>query len=299
MYVIYDALGSFSTSPNLFPEEVHVLPFRSFSGPTSFVNPRNSFRDHRKIFVVDGRVAFLGGFNVADDYRTHWRDTNVRIRGGEVREVENAFAGLWNMHRTGDLPGIDLSREEGASWNPATVLHSNDPVLGLFPIRAMYLRPLSRASKRIYLTSVYFVPSKAIKDGLIDAANEGVDVQVLVPKQSSYALADWLARRHFEELLRAGVRIFEYDEHFVIHSKTATVDGAWSTVGSANVDSLSLFGLHEVNIEVYSKRFAEQMEQLFELDKTISEEVTLDAWENRPLYQKLAEKALAPIRPFA
>lgn len=131
----------------------------------------------------------------------------------------------------------------------------------------------------------------------MDAARR--DVRVLLPKRSKYALADWLARRHFGELLEAGVRIFEYDGRFVNHSKTLAVDGAWSTVGSANVDSLSLFGLHEINLEIYSERFAARMEEVFGLDETASEEVTPEGWGSRPLAAKLVEKALAPLRPFA
>ena len=123
-------------------------------------------------------------------------------------------------------------------------------------------------------------------------------MRVLVPWQTSYAVADWLAKRHFDELLEAGVRIFEYDERYINHSKTATVDGIWSTVGSANLDSLSLFGLHEINLEVYSERFAEGMERMFEMDEGVSEEVTLQKWRNRPLHARLIESALAPIRPF-
>lgn len=95
------------------------------------------------------------------------------------------------------------------------------------------------------------------------------------------------------------MRIFEYDEHFVIYFKTATVDGVWSTVGSANVDSLCLFGLHEINLEIYSERFAGRMEEVFELNKTNAEEVTLEDGQNRPILHKLVKQALAPLRPFA
>lgn len=300
VYAIFDALGSPSATADRLCQEVHVLRFRplSFARPASFLTPYNLFRSHRKTLTVDGRVAFLGGWNIGDVYRTRWRDTQVRIRGDLAREVEEAFADFWNEHRTNELPEINVDREE-RDWNPASVLRVNDPTLGLFPIRAMFFGPMNRAKKHVYLTSVYFVPSRALKNRLIDAAQRGVDVQVLIPNQSSYALADWLARRYFDELLQAGVRIFEYDKHFVIHSKSVTIDGVWSTVGSANVDSLSLFGLHEINLEVYSERFAEQMERVFELDKTISEEVTLEAWENRPLHRKIVEGALAPLRPFA
>lgn len=296
--VIYDALASLTTSADLFPEGVHVLPYGSLPGSETSLGPHNCVRDHRKILAVDGRVTFLGGFNIAAEYATGWRDTHVRVRGDVVREVEDAFAEFWNKYRTRGLPEIAVPRQE-RDWNPAALLRINDPTMGLFPIRTMFLAPMHQAKKRIYLTTVYFVPSRAIKDALADAAKRGVDVQVLLPKQSTYALADWLARRHFSELLRAGVRIFEYDEHYVIHSKTATVDGVWSTVGSANIDSLSLFGLHEINLEVYSERFAGQMEEMFEMDKMICEEVTPEKWKRRPLAYKLVERALALLRPFA
>ena len=298
VYAIYDGLANLRTASELFPEEVHAMRFRPFSRPASLLNPYNFVRSHRKTFVVDGRVAFLGGWNIADDYRARWRDTHVRVRGDLVHEVEEAFADFWNEHCPKDLPKISLPSDGERDWNPATVLHVNDPTLGLFPVRAMFFGPMNRAKRRLYLTTVYFVPSRAIKNRLLEAARRGVDVQVLLPKQSSYALADWLARCLLDELLRAGVTIFEYDEHYVIHSKSVTIDGLWSTVGSANIDSLSLFGLHENNLEVYSERFAGQMEAVFELDKTNAKEVTLESWESRPLPHKLVEKALAPLRPF-
>lgn len=98
----------------------------------------------------------------------------------------------------------------------------------------------------------------------------------MIPERSNHALVDWLGRSYLGELLSAGVRIFEY-ENFMLHAKTATVDGIWSTIGSSNVDTLSFFGLHESNIEVYSERFAEQMERMFELDRTNARELTLEA----------------------
>ena len=111
---------------------------------------------------------------------------------------------------------------------------------------------------------------------MVKAARRGVDVQVLIPERSNHALVDWLGRSYLGELLSAGVRIFEY-ENFMLNAKTATVDGIWSTIGSSNVDTLSFCGLHESNIEVYSERFAEQMERMFELDKTNARELTLEA----------------------
>ena len=122
-----------------------------------------------------------------------------------------------------------------------------------------------------------------------------MDVQVLIPERSNHALADWLARSYLGELLNAGVRIFEY-QNFMLHAKTATVDGVWSTAGSSNVDTLSYFGLHESNLEVYSENFAAQMERMFELDKTNARELTLEEWKARPVYDKVLQWGTAPLR---
>jgi cardiolipin synthase len=244
---------------------------------------------------VDGRVAFLGGYNIGSLYAAGWRDTHVRISGEEAREVENDFLDFWNAHRTPDLREIPSA--QGRTWNPALVVRRNDPYLRIFPIRAMYIEAIDRANDHIYLTHAYFVPDRAMRAGLIEAARRGVDVQVLVPRESNHVTADWLARRHFEELLRAGVRIFRY-RHIMIHSKTATVDGVWSTVGSANIDRYSMLGNYEINLEAYSERFAGQMERMFELDKTNADELTLAEWERRPLPAKLVERALSTLSPL-
>jgi cardiolipin synthase A/B len=295
--VIFDGLANVVVPPSFkkFPEEIQTLHFRPLWGPEKLANPRNIFRYHRHLMSVDGRAAFLGGYNIGSLYAAGWRDTHVRIGGKEAREVENDFSDFWNAHRTPDLPEISSARRR--TWNPALVVRRNDPYLRIFPIRAMYIEAIDRANDHVYLTHAYFVPDRAMRAGLIDAARRGVDVQVLVPYESNHVTADWLARRHFEELLRAGVRIFRY-RHIMIHSKTATVDGVWSTVGSANIDRYSMLGNYEINLEVYSERFANQMERMFELDKTNADELTLAEWERRPLPAKLVERALSTLSPL-
>ena len=295
--VIFDGLANVVVPPSFkkFPDEIQTLHFRPLWGPEKLANPRNVFRYHRHLMSVDGRVAFLGGYNIGSLYAAGWRDTHVRISGEEAREVENDFSDFWNAHRTPDLPEISLAH--GRTWNPALLVRRNDPYLRIFPIRAMYIEAIDRANDHIYLTHDYFVPDRAMRAGLIEAARRGVDVQVLVPRESNHVTADWLARRHFEELLRAGVRIFRY-RHIMIHSKTATVDGVWSTVGSANIDRYSMLGNYEINLEVYSERFANQMERMFELDKTNADELTLAEWERRPLPAKLVERALSTLSPL-
>lgn len=295
--VIFDGLANAFVPPSFkrFPEKIHTIHFRPLWGPMNLADPRNIFRYHRHLMSVDGRVAFLGGYNIGSLYADGWRDTHVRVTGVGAHEVENDFVDFWNAHRAPEQPELEHAAER--DWNPITIFHRNDPYMRIFPIRAMYLEAIDRANRRIYLTHAYFVPDRAMRRGLIEAVKRGVDVQVLVPEQSNHVTADWLARRHFHELLSAGVRIFRY-KHIMIHSKTATVDGLWSTVGSANIDRYSLLGNYEINLEVYSRRFAAQMERMFELDKTNAEELTLEEWTNRPLPAKVVERALATLSPL-
>ncbi len=297
VYAVFDGLANVFVPPAFkrFPKEIHCLHFRPLSGPASLLNPLNVFRFHRHVMSVDGRTAFLGGYNIGSLYAAGWRDTHVRVRGDATREVDNAFVDFWNAHRTNGLPEIGSTRER--DWNPAVRVRRNDPYMRIFPIRGMYLEAIDRANSHVYLTHAYFVPDRALKKGLIEAARRGVDVQVLVPEHSNHVTADWLARRHFHDFLEAGVRIFRY-KHIMIHSKTATVDGLWSTIGSANIDRYSMLGNYELNVEVYSRRLAAQMERMFEVDKTNAEELTLTEWERRPLPAKIAERTLANLSPL-
>ena len=297
VYVVFDGLANVFVPPSFkrFPEQIHRLHFRPLSGPARILNPRNIFRFHRHVMSVDGKVAFLGGYNIGSLYAAGWRDTHVRVRGTAAREVDNAFVDFWNAHRTGELPRITPNKER--DWNPAVRVRRNDPYMRIFPIREMYIEAIDRANSHVYLTHAYFVPDRALKAHLIDATRRGVDVQVLVPEHSNHVTADWLARRHFHELLEAGVRIFLY-KHIMIHSKTATVDGVWSTIGSANIDRLSMLGNYELNMEVYSRTLASQMERMFDVDKTNAEELTLQEWERRPLPAKLVERTLASLSPL-
>ena len=297
VYVVFDGLANVFVPPSFkrFPGGIHRLHFRPLSGPAKILNPRNVFRFHRHVMSVDGKVAFLGGYNIGSLYAAGWRDTHVRVRGDAAKEVDNAFVDFWNAHRTGDLPRIVPNKER--DWNPAVRVRRNDPYMRIFPIREMYLEALDRANHHVFLTHAYFVPDRALKAHLIDARERGVDVQLLVPEQSNHVTADWLARRHFHDLLQAGIRIFLY-RHIMIHSKTATVDGIWSTIGSANIDRYSMLGNYELNLEVYSPTLAAQMERMFETDKTNAEELTLEEWERRPLPAKLVERTLASLSPL-
>ena len=295
--VIFDGLANVFVSSQFkaFPQEIHTLHFRPIWGPEKLANPRNLFRYHRHIMSVDGCIGFVGGYNIGSLYADGWRDTHIRITGRDAREIENDLVDFWNDHRTPDLPVLENAGER--SWDSTAILHRNDPYMRMFPIRAMYLEAIDRASKHIYLTHAYFIPDRAMRAGLIDAVRRGVDVQILVPEDSNHVTADWLARRYFWELLQGGVRIFLY-RHIMIHSKTATIDGVWSTVGTANIDRYSMLGNYESNLEIYSEPLAAQMERMFELDKTNARELTLEEWENRSVFAKAIERLLESLSPL-
>ena len=295
--VIFDGLANVFVSSEFkaFPEEIHTLHFRPIWGPEKLANPRNVFRYHKHIMSVDGEVGFAGGYNIGSLYARGWRDTHIRIEGPDAREIENDLVDFWNDHRSPDLP--ELYSAGTRAWNPETKFHRNDPYMRMFPIRTVYLEAIDRANSHIYLTHAYFIPDRAMRNGLTEAVKRGVDVQLLVPEHSNHVTADWLARRHFWELLEAGVRIHLY-KHIMIHSKTATIDGVWSTVGTANIDRYSLLGNYETNLEVYSEDLAAQMEKMFELDKTNAREISLEEWERRPLPAKVVERVLASLSPL-
>ena len=279
-----------------FPEEIGTLHFHNLSTPQSAANPRNVFRHHRHYMTVDGRVAFLGGFNIGSAFARTWRDTHVRLEGDEVRQAENYFADFWNAHRDPSQP--EMGQRGPRHLGVDVRLHRNDPYMRMFPIRAVYLEAIDRANERVYLTHAYFVPDRALKAAMFEAVKRGVDVQVMVPKESDKPTVDWLARVHIGDLLGAGIRVFAYDERFMLHAKTITVDGLWSMVGSANLDSTSHQSLYEINLEVHSARLAGQLEEVFELDKTEAEEITPEAWRKRPLSAKVLERSLVALRPL-
>ena len=298
VYVVFDGLANVLVPAGFkdFPKEIGALHFHNLSTPRSATNPRNVFRHHRHYMSVDGWVAFLGGFNIGSVYARTWRDTHVRIEGEEVRQAENYFADFWNAHRDPSQP--EMSPPSRRHLGSDVKLHRNDPYMRIFPIRAVYLEALDRANEYVYLTHAYFVPDRAIKAAMTEAVKRGVDVQVMVPKESDKPTLDWLARGHFGDLLEAGVRIFAYDERYMLHAKTITMDGLWSMVGSANLDSLSHQSMYEINLEIHSARLARQMEEVFELDKTEAEEITPEVWEKRPYLAKILEQTLVPLRPL-
>nr|WP_233275858.1 phospholipase D-like domain-containing protein [Isoptericola variabilis] len=297
VYLVYDTFANLVVPRSFydFPPAVHVLAFPVFRPQVVVSAVRHSGRDHRKILVVDDEVAFVGGYNIGSLYATRWRDTHLRVTGPSVWELRNAFVDFWNRWRTDDLP---ILQDVGSPhWLPHLRAARNAPSELVFPIRGLYLDAIDRACSHVYITQAYFIPDRDILTALLNAAARGVDVRVLVPERSNHVVADWLARGHYATLLRGGVRIFLY-QGAMIHAKTATIDGAWSTVGTANIDRLSLTGNYEINLEIVDDGVAARLEDTFRMDLTNARELTLDEWERRPALKKLAELVLSPLRPL-
>ena len=202
-------------------------------------------------------MGFVGGYNIGTPYATEWRDTHVRITGPGVWDLKRAFADFWNLHRRRLLRHSErpLLLETASTWEPQIRIHRNVPRLWMFPIRSMYLEAINRASRNVWMTHAYFIPDQDFVDAMKAAARRGVDVRLLIPLKSNHIVADWISRGYFSQLLDAGVRIFRFRDAMV-HAKTSTIDGNWTTVGTANVDRLSLQGNYEINVEVIDEALA-------------------------------------------
>ncbi|GCE06711.1 phospholipase D-like domain-containing protein [Dictyobacter aurantiacus] len=297
VYIIYDSFANLVVSRSFFQFDpaIRVLPYPLFSFPFRFFQLKTYARDHRKLLIVDSQIGFIGGYNIGDFYARHWRDTHVRLVGPGALEIENIFIDFWNEHRKKQQPELpDVKKRD---WSHNLAIQRNDPVLLMFPIRSMYLEAIDRAQSSFYLTTAYFIPDRGILYALIKAVKRGVDVRILVPAVSNHIIADWLSHGFYTQCLKHGIRVLLYADA-MIHAKTATADGQWSTVGTANVDRLSMVGNFEVNVEFYNQDAAREMEKIFEYDAARSHELTLQQWSRRPIYWKIGEYMLYLLRPL-
>jgi len=295
VYVLVDGFATLLEPARFkrFPKNVHTLAYTPFRQPWDVIDLRHYAFEHRKLLVADGRVGFIGGFNIADANSVSWRDTQLRIEGPAAAELAGEFEHFWSWL----APKQRIERRYRRTLDPLIRVLGTDAHRMTFPIRNMYMEAVERAERRIWLTNPYFVPDPALLDELKAAGRRGVDVRVLLPWQSNHGAIDWLSRGNFSACLAAGIRIFGYDG--MIHAKTCTVDGVWSTIGTANLDRLSSAGNYEINVEVYSEALASQMEALFESDARKATEITAEAWARRPATLRLGETLIAPLRVLA
>ncbi|MGH3509284.1 MAG: phospholipase D-like domain-containing protein [Nocardioidaceae bacterium] len=299
VYAVYDGFANLVVSPlfKRFGPRLRVLEYPLYNAGWRFFDLRRYGRDHRKILVVDDEVGFVGGYNVGSAYATEWRDTHVRVTGPGVWDLKRAFADFWNLNRRPRHGNRPLLLETAADWEPRIRVHRNVPRLWMFPIRAMYIEAVNRASHHVWMTHAYFIPDSDFVDALTQAAQRGVDVRLLVPAVSNHVVADWLSRGYYGELLAAGVRIFRF-QGAMVHAKTSTIDGRWTTVGTANMDRLSMTGNYEINLEIIDPAMAETMQRIFETDLSNCVELTAEQWASRGVHKRFTELVLAPLRPL-
>jgi cardiolipin synthase A/B len=295
VYVIFDSFGNLVVPrafKSSFHPAIHVLEYRAIRRPWQLLDPRRYALDHRKLLIVDGTTGFIGGYNLGSLYATEWRDTHLRVHGEGASELARAFTGFWNRF----CPAYEqITREYHHPFDALITISQNEAMRASFPIRDMYIEAIDEAEHSILLTTAYFVPDHMLIDAMKGAVKRGVDVRVLVPWQSNHVVTDWISRSYFTSCLQGGIRIFGY-RYTMLHAKTCTIDEQWSTVGTCNLDRLSLVGNYEINAAIYSHEFARQMSSLFAEDTTEKFELTMERWKNRPWYYKVSERILAPLR---
>ncbi len=303
--IIYDSLGSLSTPASFFDRlrklGVLVLAYNPID-PLSLMTGRDIHRDHRKIMVVDGRIAFTGGVNVSSDYSSmpsglgsdekgaiSWRDTDVQIEGPAVAEFQKLFMETWKRQKGLNLPPRDYFPPLEEAGNEFIRVIASTPGENNRDTYLMYLAAFSFAVKSIYLTNSYFAPDEQTLKLLTAAARRGVDIKIILPSKSDSRLLLYAGRSHYERLLQSGVRVYEHRSG-MLHAKTAVIDGVWSSVGSTNMDLWSYLRNDEVNAVILGKNFTTQMESMFADDLGNSNEITLAQWRKRSVSERLKER---------
>ncbi len=302
--VIIDAMGGVKLEQDLVEQMADAgVRMSRFRPPKPYAARRVANRTHRKILVADGEVGLTGGVGIAQEWTgdaqdpDHWRDTHVRVRGPVVRGLFGAFAENW-LEATGEvlagegyLPDIAERDDSG----PMMVVRSSAGV-GDTNVEALYYLAIAAARETLDLTAAYFVPRPAFTDALVDAAERGVRVRVLVPGPNIDKPPVRVAGRvSYDDLVDAGVEIYEY-QPTMLHAKSMVVDGAWSSVGSVNFDNRS-FQLHdEATLCVLSEAFAGELTDQFERDLERSERIEPERWKGRGRLQRAAESTLKLAR---
>lgn len=304
--VIYDDVGSWNINKRYLREMresgVNIYPFMPvrFPGFSSHVN----FRNHRKILVVDGTVGFVGGLNIADKY-VHglpglgpWVDTHLKVKGGAVAALDRVFISDWDFVSGEELQPESPPQHGGKVGNRCLVqVASSGPDTDWATIMQVYFSAIATAKSSIYLTSPYFSPDVSMLTALKTAALSGVDVRMIFPKNSDSIIANWNTRSYITELLKAGVRIFLYENGF-IHSKYLLVDNVFSSVGSPNVDVRSFDLNFEVTALIYDEEFAFRLGVLFAEDLKNCSEVTLSEWKTRKKRDRYKESLARIFGPL-
>lgn len=303
--IIYDAVGSLASGRAFFDEMaaqgIEVAEFHPLN-PSSLHKINN--RDHRKLIVIDGTVAFTGGINISSTYskpstsrpgpeagvKSGWRDTQVEVRGPAVKQLQELFVQTWTRlgkpldpktHRL--YPPLDEVGEDLVQVVPSEGGDNNE-----FRIYTAYLAAIRNATRKIWIQQAYFAPNPELRQELILAAKRGVDIRIIVPGFTDSRPIYYASRATYGELLERGISLYEHNEA-LLHAKTAVVDGVWSTIGSCNIDPRSFVHNNELNAAVVSADLARDMEKVFQQDLENSHRMDPKAWSERPTSERMLE----------
>jgi cardiolipin synthase len=308
--VLYDAVGTFGTPQAFFDRMktagITLVPFNPVNPAArkaKFWEINN--RDHRKLMVVDGKMAFTGGINISSTYanssffgsrrapnkedgkKVGWRDTHIKIEGPAVAALQWSFVNNWVRQEVGELPEAPYFPTLAPAGDKVVRVLASDPDKG-FEIYKSLVLAIQEARKTIHITSAYFVPDQQIVDALCAAAKRGVDVRLVLPGVTDHGLVLHAGRAFYDTLLAGGVKIHHL-QVAVLHAKTAVIDGTWSTIGSANIDRRSFIHNYELNVIVLDPAFGQDMENAFNEDLRDSKPVTREEWSHRPWSDRIKE----------
>lgn len=310
--VAYDGVGSIGTSESFFDRMrqngISVLEYRPLNPFTAKIAWTLSHRNHRKMLIVDGRIAFAGGINISEVYASgpssrggngppeYWRDTDIELEGPVVAEMQRIFINEWYYQNGPPLaPRQYFPKLEQRGDHIVRVIASVPEQFSL--IYVTMISAIVNSETNVYITDAYFAPDLQMLHALEHAARRGVDVRLLLPSQSDEELIVSAERSHYHALLKAGVKIYEWQGK-MLHAKTATIDGVWSTVGSSNLDWWSIARDNEINAIILSHSFGDEMNLMFKNDMESSKQIELDEWKHGGLWERLDETVARLIEPL-
>ncbi|MER2031207.1 MULTISPECIES: cardiolipin synthase [Exiguobacterium] len=304
---LYDAVGCFSTDKHYFKKMqaagVEVRAF--FPVVLPFISSKSNYRNHRKIVVIDGTVAFTGGINIGDEYIGRdqhfgfWRDTHLLVRGEAVSELQLIFLQDW-YYMTGERLFTPFYMEPLEYVEEATggvQIIASGPDEPYEAMKSLYFGLITEARESVYIASPYLIPDEDLMTALKTAAMAGIDVRILLPSFPDHKIVFYASRSYFDDLLQAGVKIYEYNKGFM-HSKVIVVDDAIATIGTANMDLRSFHLNFEVNAFLYGTNSVHELTRDFYEDFSHSTQVDADMFHRRPLRRRLIESISRLFSPL-
>ncbi|PLP97969.1 cardiolipin synthase [Cupriavidus pauculus] len=305
--LIYDSVGAINSPKEYFKRlsdsGINVLEFNPVNPMSAKKGWDVNQRDHRKLLIVDGRIAFLGGINISSVYSSGsfrpksrpqpagspaWRDTHMRVEGPVVHEFQKLFLATWAKQKGKTLAPRNYYPKLGNTGTEVVRAIGSSPDEPYSLIYATLLSAIGSAVTSVYLTNAYFVPDPQLLAALKDAATRGVNVRLILPSRTDSWLVFFAGRSFYDELLRSGVKIFERRD-VLLHAKTVVIDGIWSTIGSTNLDWRSFLYNDEVNAVILGQEFGAQMQAMFDVDLAASSPITLEQWNDRSTAMSMKE----------